>query len=282
MAVETSNTMSEYKLVTPEGDADGVTLRALWKKRDLVKGLAFRSINTRYRDTKFGILWAFAQPLVYMLVVNLFFGLIARFSTGDIPYPLHLLTGIVSIQLFNKSVSDGSNSIKSNAGIISRIYIPPIVFPTSSFIASLVDFVFPAILLAGFLFFYAIAPGWNIVYLPLVLMFLFVLCLSMQLAMSVLAVKFRDVGMMVPMITQLLLFASPVFYPVSVIPEHLLPLYGLNPLSGFIEMLRWCLFGVGELPPKELLTSSLSSGLVLLALGLFLFRKYGRNLYNFV
>lgn len=273
---------AEIKLITPRGDADGVSLYALWSRWDLVKGLAFRSIKTRYRDTKFGIIWAFAQPLVYMLVVNLFFGLIARSSTGDIPYPLHLLTGIVALQFFNKSVGDGASSIKSNQGIISRIYIPPIVFPAAGFLASLVDFIFPAILLAVFLMFYGISPGWNIVFLPVVLLFLFLLCSSMYLFMSVMAVRYRDIGMMVPMTTQLLLFASPVFYPISVIPEDLIFFYGINPLSGTIELLRWCLFGLDKLPPTDLLLSSAISGCVLLFLGFFVFRRYGRNLYNYI
>ena len=238
----------------------------------------------RYRDTSLGILWAFAQPLIYMIVISTFFGLIARFDTGAVPYPLHLLTGLIAFQLLTKSIGEGSNAITGNRGILQMIYIPPVVFPAASVISSLIDFLFPAILIVVFLIYYAVAPTWTLACLPIALLWLALMCMAAQITMSVLAVRFTDTRVLVPIVSQLLFFATPIFYPVTLIPEGWLVAYGLiNPMAGVIELLRWCLFGPAQALHLDLIiASSALSTLVVTTVAIVIFRSIARRLHRYL
>lgn len=269
-------------IITSRGDPSGVSFTTLFSRWELTKALAMRSIRSRFRGTRLGIVWALVQPLFYMAVLNLFFGLIARFDSGDIPYPLYLLTGLVAFQLFTKSISEGAGSISGNQGILSKIYIPPIVFPAASTISGLIDFVFPAILLVIFLVIYQVQPTLNLLFLPVPLFFLVLLCSSAHLFMSVVAVRFQDVRMVVPIVTQLLFFGTPIFYSVALIPESYRALFGLNPMVGIIEALRWSLLGSAELPHLGLILTSAAVTLLGSLVSVLTFRGLGRNLYNYV
>lgn len=269
-------------IITPSGDPSGVSFTMLFSRWELTKALAMRSIRSRFRGTRLGIVWALAQPLFYMAVLNLFFGLIARFDSGNVPYPLYLLTGLVAFQLFTKSISEGAGSIGGNQGILSKIYIPPIVFPAASAISGLIDFVFPAILLVVFLVLYQVSPTLNLIFLPIPLFFLVLLCSAAHLFMSVVAVRFQDVRMVVPIVTQLLFFGTPIFYPMSLIPEPYVVFFGLNPMVGLIEALRWSLLGSAELPNLSLLLISATVIIIASLIAVITFRSLGRNLYNYV
>ena len=268
-------------IITPEGDIRGTRISALWDHRDLIHSLAMRSIRTRYRRTKLGLVWAIVQPLVYMIVINLFFGMVLRFDTGEVPYPLHLLTGLIAFQFFTKGLGEGANSIFGNQGILTKVYIPPIIFPTASIYAGLIDFVFPILLLIGFLIYYQVMPTQNLFALPLVMLFLFILYASAQLFLSATAVRFKDVKMTIPVITQLMFFGTPIFYPLSSVPDHLVPFFALNPMVGIIESLRWSVLGRSTPPDASVL---MVSGFVIFLsciLALYTFRSLGGNLYRY-
>ncbi|MEM7042236.1 MAG: ABC transporter permease [Pseudomonadota bacterium] len=270
-------------VIEPDGTSSDLGLGTLWARRELVLMLAMRSIRVRYRDTSLGILWAFAQPLIYMIVISTFFGLIARFDTGPIPYPLHLLTGLVAFQLLTKSIGEGSNAITGNRGILQMIYIPPVVFPAASVISSLIDFLFPAILIVFFLTYYAIIPTWTLAYLPIALLWLAIMCIAAQITMSVLAVRFTDTRVLVPIVSQLLFFATPIFYPVTIIPDGYLIAYGLiNPMAGVIELLRWCLFGPEQALHLDLVAASALSTLVITVVSIAVFRSIARRLHRYL
>ena len=270
-------------VIEPDGTSSEIGLAALWRRRELVMMLALRSIRVRYRDTSLGIVWAFAHPLLYMIVINTFFGLIARFDTGDIPYPLHLLTGVIAFQLFTKSVGQGSGAIAGSRDILQKVYIPPIVFPAANVISSLIDFVFPAILIMLFLMYYGVTPTWTFGYLPLALLWLVTMCMAAQIAMSVLAVRFNDVRIVVPIVTQLLFFATPIFYPISIIPEAYRVVYGfLNPMAGVIDLIRWCLLGTKQPLHLDLILASAASTLIVVTASIVIFRLIARGLHRYL
>jgi lipopolysaccharide transport system permease protein len=271
------------RIITPRGDPDSASLKLIVSRWELIKALALRSVRTRYRGTHLGFLWAFAQPLLYMLVLNAFFGLVFhRRWTGDVPYPLLLLTGLVTFQMVSRSIAEGSSAILSNQGIISKNYIPPIVFPVASTLSSFVDFLLSTLLLVPFFIYYQIAPSENLLFIPIILLFLFLLCAAAQLFMSVVAARFSDVRLAVPAITQLLFFGSPVFYPVSIIPEAYLPYYYLNPMVGIVEAVRWSVLGGTQLPDTNMLLTSAGTTIGACLVAIVVFRRLGRQLTNYL
>lgn len=273
---------SEVTVISPLGDSRGAGFSPVFSNWELIKALALRSIRSRFRGTKLGLIWAIVQPLIYMIVLNTFFGLITRIDTGAVPYPLHLLTGLVFFQLFTKGLNGGASAIRSNQGIMTRIYIPPIVFPASSILAGLLDFLFPFLLLIAFLAYYQISPTWNIVFFPVAFILLLVLYSATQLFMSVLAVRFKDVGMMVPILSQLFFFGTPIFYPLSNVPEQYAALFALNPMVGIVELFRWSILGLEDFPNHVVLYVSSSIILLFAILTTVMFGRFSRNLSNYL
>lgn len=269
-------------IITPAGDQNASNFKTVWKYRELIKALAFRSIKTRFRGAKLGLVWAIVQPLAYMLVLNLFFSLIARFDTHGVPYPIHLLTGLVVFQFFSKGMSEGSNSINGNKGILSKIYIPPIVFPASAILTGLIDFILPVILLVVFLAFYQVSPNINIIYLPVFLLMLFILFTSAHLFMSATALVNHDIKMMVPVVSQLLFFGTPIFYPFSSIPKDYVVFFALNPMVGVVEGVRWSVLGLENPPDANILLTSGIMTFVLLFVAIFTFRRLASSFYKYL
>lgn len=271
-----------HTAIRPQHGVSMADFREIPRNWPLIRMFAVRAIRTRYKDTYIGILWAFAQPLIYMLVLNLFFGLTMNFHAGEIPYPLHLLTGLVAFQFFTKSINEGASSISKNAGILSKVYLPRIVFPASSIVSGMIDFLFPAALLVIFLVYYQVAPTLNLLFLPVVLFFLFLLGSSAQLLLSVLTLRFQDFRLIVPILTQLWFFATPIFYPASRIPESLQPYYGLNPTVGLVEAFRWVVLGYEELPDVRMLTASAVIIIVGFGISFYVFQRIDRHIFKYI
>jgi len=269
-------------VILPNRGDSHIGFKEIARNWELIRLLVVRSINGRYRDTSFGILWAFVQPLAYMLVLSTFFGLIARFDSGDIPYPLHILSGLVAFQFFSKSLSQGLTAISGNRGVLSMVYLPRIVFPVANMITSVIDFLFPATLLAAFLFYYGIAPTTNLLYLPLVLLCLLIAGSSAQLFMSVVSLRFKDMRMVVPVLSQMWFFATPIFYPLHVIPEKYQMIYGLNPMVGIVEMFRWCVLGYSELPRTDMLIMSALVLFLGVLVSLWVFKVIDKKIYQYL
>ncbi|MEM7468749.1 MAG: ABC transporter permease [Pseudomonadota bacterium] len=265
--------------ISPAGNSDAAKLTAVLQYRELIMALALRSIKTRFRETRFGIAWAFIQPLIYMLVLNFFFGLIIRFES-EVPYPLYLLTALVAFQFFIKSISEGSRSISGNDSILHNIYVNPIVFPVAAMISGIVDISFSILILIGFYLAYRIGFNQNIFYLPLILSLLLLLYASVHLMMSVLTVRYKDIGQFVPVMTQLMFFGTPIFYQVARIPDHLLPIVGLNPMVGIVEMLRWSLLVKYPAPNPILLTLSIVITFALAIMAILVYRFLVKGMQN--
>jgi len=247
-------------------------LKELWESRELLLFLVWRDIKVRYKQTALGAAWAIIQPLFTMLVFSLFFGKLAKVPSDGIPYPVFSFAALVPWNFFAQGLTQASDSLVGSANLIRKVYFPRLVIPVSAVIAGTVDFTIAFTMMLGLMLKYGIAPTRNVVWLPLLLLLSLMTSLGVGLWLSALNVKFRDVKYMVPFLTQFWMFATPIAYPSSMLPEPWRTLYGLNPMAGVIEGFRWALLGTQTQPGPMVLVSAAVS-LVVLAGGAFYFRR---------
>ena len=216
----------------------------LWRFRELFFVLSLRDISVRYKQTVIGILWAVLRPLLTMVVFTIVFSKIAKLpSDGQTPYALMVYAGMLPWQFFASALQESSNSLVMNAPLISKIYFPRLIIPTSSIITSLVDFFLSFIILLGLMAYYRFSPTWNMLMLPCFLLIAILSAIGIGLYITSLNVKFRDFRYIIPFIIQFGLYISPVGFSSSVIPEQYRLLYSLNPMVGVIDGFRWAILG---------------------------------------
>jgi lipopolysaccharide transport system permease protein len=249
-----------------------LNLGEVWRYRELLYFLVWRDIKVRYKQTALGAAWAVLQPVMTMVVFSIFFGRLAKVPSDGIPYPIFAFAALLPWQLFAFALSESSNSLVSNQNLITKVYFPRLVVPMSSVLAGLVDFAIAFVVLLGMMLYYGIVPTRAIVVLPLFVLLAVMTALSVGLWLSALNVKFRDVRYTIPFLTQLWMFATPVAYPSSLVPQRWRALYGLNPMAGVVEGFRWVLLGK-TVGPGPLLWVSIGAVFVLLAGGLIYFRR---------
>ena len=249
-----------------------LNLREIWNYRELLYFLVWRDVKVRYKQTALGAAWAVIQPVMTMVVFSIFFGRLAKVPSDGIPYPVFAFTALLPWQLFAFALTESSNSLVSSQNLITKVYFPRLVVPIASVLAGLVDFGIAFIVLLGMLFFYGIVPTAAVALLPLFVLLAVVTALSVGIWLSTLNVKYRDVRYTIPFLTQLWMFATPVAYPSSLVPEKWRALYGLNPMAGVVEAFRWALLGKSG-SPGPLLWVSVAAVLLLLVGGLFYFRR---------
>lgn len=253
-----------------------VDLNELWHYRELVYFLTWRDIKVRYKQTAIGVLWAVLQPIAMMLVFTLFFGKLAKLPSEGVPYPLFTFCALLPWQVFSRSISDSANSLVTDQRLISRVYFPRIIVPTSSIVGSLMDFLISFALFLGVMAWYGIAPTFHILFLPVFLILMMMTALGMGYWLSALNIEYRDVAYALPFISQIWMFLSPVVYPSSLVPEKWRVIYGLNPMAGVIDGFRWALLGVGPGPSPMVLASACIS-VALFVTGIFWFRSRERT-----
>jgi lipopolysaccharide transport system permease protein len=239
---------SQRPLILEAGRADLQYWRDLWRYRELFLILAWRDVAVRYKQTVIGIAWAFVRPFMTMVVFTVVFGKIAKLpSDGAAPYAVMVFAGLLPWTLFASILSDASTSIVGNANLISKVYFPRLIVPLSTVLVALIDFLVSLVILAGLMIWYGVVPGWQILLLP-VFVILAVLC-SIGPAMwaAAVLVKYRDFRFIVPFVTQIGLYISPVGFSGRIVPEQWLLLYSLNPMVGIIDGFRWCILG-GDSP----------------------------------
>lgn len=220
--------------------------RDLWRYRDLFYFLAWRDILVRYKQTALGIIWALLRPFLTMVVLTVVFGNIAKLpSEGGAPYPIMVFSAMLPWQFFANSLTGASNSLISNANLISKVYFPRLIIPTSAVIVSFVDFMVSATILLGLMAWYNFVPTWHIITLPFFILIAFGASMGMGLLLATLNVKYRDFRYIVPFIVQFGLYISPVGFSSSVVPEKWRWLYSLNPMVGVIDGFRWAILGDG-------------------------------------
>jgi lipopolysaccharide transport system permease protein len=215
----------------------------LWEYRDLLYFLVWRDIKVRYKQTALGAIWAVLQPVLATVVFSIFFGRLAKMPSEGFPYPVFAYVALLPWQLFAFSLTESANSLVSNQNLIRKVYFPRLVVPLAAVLAGLVDFAIAFCVLLVMMLFYGISPARSIVILPVFLVMAVASALSVGLWLSALNVQFRDVRYTIPFLTQIWMFATPVVYPSSLVPERWRALYGLNPMAGVVEGFRWALLG---------------------------------------
>ena len=219
------------------------TLSELWEYRELLYFLIWRDVKVRYKQTALGAGWAIIQPMMTMVVFTIFFGRLAKVPSDGLPYPVFSLAALVPWMYFSSALAGGSSSVGGYQHILSKVYFPRLLIPMASVIAPLVDFAIAFVILLGLMAWYGIVPGAAIVWLPLLLLLAITTAAAASIWFSALTVRYRDIRYVVPFVLQLWLFATPVAYPASLVPERWRALYGLNPMAGVIEGFRWALVG---------------------------------------
>jgi lipopolysaccharide transport system permease protein len=246
--------------------------RELWEYRELLYFLVWRDVKVRYKQTALGAAWAVLQPFLTMVVFSVFFGKFAAMPSDGLPYPVFAYAALLPWQLFAHALTESANSLVGNQNLIKKVYFPRLVVPISSVLGGLVDFAISFVVLLGLMTYYGVRPNAAIVALPVFILLAILTALTVGLWLSALNVRFRDVRYTLPFLTQFWMFATPVAYPASLVPQQWRPLLGLNPMAGVVEGFRWSLLGTSS-APGPLLWVSVAAVLVLLAGGLAYFRR---------
>jgi lipopolysaccharide transport system permease protein len=248
----------------------------LWAYRELLYFLIWRDLKVRYRQTVIGAAWVVLQPLLTMAIFTIIFGRFARIPSDGLPYPLFCYTALVPWTLFSSSLSRGGESVVGNANLVTKVYFPRLLLPLSGVLSPLVDFAIAAAMLVFMMAWYRITPTVSVLALPFFVVLALCTALAVSVWLSALNVRYRDVRHTIPFLLQVWMFASPISYPISIIPERWRLLYSLNPLVGVIEGFRWALLGK-ESPDFAAIAVSTAVVMVLLAVGLMYFRQMERT-----
>lgn len=256
-------------------------LKELWAYRELLYFLIWRDVKVRYRQTALGVAWAIIQPVFTMIVFSLFFGRLAKMPSDGIPYPLFSYAALVPWTFFSHGLTLASNSLVGSANLIKKVYFPRLSVPIAAVTSGLIDFSIAFIVLLGMMLYYGIVPTLNVIWLPFLLLLTLMTSLGVSLWLSALNVQFRDVRYILPFLTQLWLFATPIAYPSSLLSEPWRTLYSINPMVGVVEGFRWALLGTKSAPGPMLIVSSLAA-LALLVGGAFYFRRLEKTFADVV
>jgi lipopolysaccharide transport system permease protein len=271
----------EVTRIRPSRGWRAIDLREVWRYRELLWFLTLRDIQLRYKQTALGVAWAVLQPLFTMAVFTIFFGKLGKMPSDGKPYALFVLAALLPWQLFAYALTQSSNSLVAEQGLITKVYFPRLIVPVASVLSGLVDFLVAfclmlAMMAAGPLFgWFTVKPTAAILSIPIFTLFAVLTALAIGLWLSALNVRYRDVRYTIPFLTQFWLFLTPVAYAASLVPPAYRLLYGLNPMAGVVEGFRWALLDT-DAPDWRMMAVSAGVVLVLLAGGLYYFRRMER------
>ncbi|MGA9751828.1 MAG: ABC transporter permease [Acidobacteriota bacterium] len=268
---------SDQLLVIEAGKTEGQYWRDLWRYRELFYFLAWRDVLVRYKQTVIGVAWAIIQPLFTMIVFTVVFGRLAKLPSGGVPYAVMVYAAMLPWQFFSSALGQCSTSLIGNANLISKIYFPRLIIPTSSVIVAFVDFCISATILAGLMLWYQVLPPWQIVTLPLFILLAFGAAMGVGLWFAALNVEYRDFRYVVPFLLQAGLYISPVGFSSAIVPGRFRLLYSLNPMVGVIDGFRWALLGQKTALYWPGFIASIALVAVLLATGIWYFRRTERT-----
>jgi lipopolysaccharide transport system permease protein len=256
-------------------------LRELWTYRELFYFLVWRDIKVRYKQTVLGGAWAVIQPLFTMVVFSVVFGRLAGLSSDGIPYPIFTFAALVPWTFFASGLTMSSSSLVGSSNLVKKVYFPRLIIPLATVLAGLVDLAIALVILVAMMIVYGIAPTWNALWLPAFIVLGLLTSIGVGLWLSALNVKYRDIRYVVPFMTQLWMYATPVAYSSSLIPERWRSMLGLNPMAGVIEGFRWGLLGV-DTHPGQIIVVSAAVTLVVLVSGAYFFRRTERSFADLV
>jgi lipopolysaccharide transport system permease protein len=258
--------------ICPPSRWPGLALAETWRLRRVLFVLAQRVLRVRYRNTVIGAGWALIQPIMLMIALSIFFGLLARIPSEGVPYPVFIYTGLIVWQVTMKLLAEGGNSLLANASLVTRIYFPRAYFPGAVALSTMVDLIFTGTALALLMAWFGIIPGPAIVAVPVVLAITYTASLGLALWFSALNVYYRDVAVLLPFIIQVGFFLSPIIYSASLVPEEFRVFYFLNPMAVAITGMRGSLLGT-PMPPFEGWIAGSAVAVLLLVSGYVFFRR---------
>ena len=250
----------------------------LWRWRDLFVALMVRDIAVRYKQTVIGIAWVVVQPLATVAIFSFLLGKIGNMPTGGLPYPLFAFAAMVPWQVFSRAMLEGSMSLTSNRSLVTKVYFPRILLPSAAVFGGAVDFAITFVILLVMMMWFGFFPSWQIVLTPLLLLLALLTSLGIALWFSALNVLYRDVQFLLPFLTQVWLFLTPVLYPASVIPEQWRVLYAMNPMVTVTESFRWAMLGGATAPEPLMLVISTVTVFAMLVSGVAYFRYVERQM----
>jgi lipopolysaccharide transport system permease protein len=250
----------------------GGSIAEAWRHRELMYFLVWRDLKVRYKQTTLGVAWAVIQPLATMLVFSVFFGRLARMPSDGVPYPLFAFVALIPWTYFASAIGQGSASLVASQALVSKVYFPRMLIPLASVVTPLVDAFVSLVVLAPMLVWFGHVPGATVWWMPVFAVMAVAAAFGVVLFLSALNVAYRDVRYVLPFLTQLWLFATPVAYPASLLPERWRWVYALNPMVSVVEGFRWALLGTSVLD-RAMLSASLFATVVAVVLGVWYFRR---------
>jgi lipopolysaccharide transport system permease protein len=235
---EAIHNFTPHLVIEPRSYWSSLDLRDLWRYRELFYFLTWRDVKLRYKQTVLGAAWAILQPVFNMILFSFIFGRVARMPSDEIPYPLFAFAGLLPWTFFSTAIGMAAASLVSNANLITKVYFPRMIIPAAAVLAGLVDFAFAFLVMLVLLVWYQVPLGFNLIMLPVLIALTSALAFAVGTLLSSLNVKYRDIRYVIPFLTQFWMFATPIIYPVSMMPEKYQWIFKLNPLTGIIEAYR--------------------------------------------
>jgi lipopolysaccharide transport system permease protein len=273
---------SAVTVIEPPTGASWPDWRELWARRELIYVLGRRDVAIRYKQSLIGALWAVVQPVLLAAVFTLFFGVLANIDTGtDVPYPVFAILGMVTWLFFASALTKIATSMVTSSTLVSKVYFPRLVIPIASTLASIIDFAIGFVVALVATLAYGVMPPIQVLLVPLLVPIVLLVVLSFGLWLAALHVKYRDVNNIVPFAVLVGLFVTPIIYPFSHVPEAYQPLYGLNPMVGVLELMRWMVLP-GSAFPAWLVLVTLVESVVLLATGILYFDRAQRSFADLI
>lgn len=262
-------------IVEPKKGWQLINWQELREYKDLFYFLVWRDIKVLYKQTILGFAWAIIRPLFSMIVFSIIFGRLAQIPSDGLPYPIFSYTALIPWTYFSTAMSGSTQSLISNAGMLSKIYFPRLIIPMTPVLAKLVDFGIAFLILGIMMIWYKITPTWSVLFLPLLILLMISTAAGIGMWLSALAIQYRDVRFALQFVAQLLMYAAPVVWPASLVPQQYRLLYGLYPMAGVIEGFRAALLGTTPMPWDLILIGSFSAITIALS-GVLYFRRLER------
>lgn len=277
----TSGPTNTTVIIEPNKGLFNLNLKGLWQYRELLYFLVWRDLKVRYKQTVIGIGWAVLQPLVTAIIFTVIFGMLAKVPSDGLPYPLFAYSALLPWNYFASALQRCVHSVVGDSALVSKVYFPRLILPLAGTVSGLVDFFISFAILIAMMGYYGIALTPNSLALPFFLVMALCTALAVGLWLSALNVRYRDVGYTTPFLIQIWMYASPIVYSATMVPEQYRFFYGLNPMVGVIEGIRWALFGK-QIPDFSMMLISAAVVVVLLMGGLIFFRNMERTFADVV
>ncbi len=262
--------------IKPRSGWLSINWRELLYYKDLFYFLVQRDIKVIYKQTIVGFGWAFLRPFLTMVVLSLVFGKLAKVPSDGVPYPIFSFVALVPWIYFSTSMTKSTNSLLGNMNLLTKVYVPRLLIPLTPIIAGLLDFFMAFLMIVGFMVWYSIIPTINILFLPLLILMMILTASGVGLFFSSLSVRYRDVRFVVPFLSQLLMYAAPVAWPASLIPEKYRIIYSLYPMAGVVEGFRSALLGTNPMP-WDLIGPGMITAIGLTCAGSFYFQQVEKS-----